>query len=341
MEKREQLTVPSNSIKREAWIDILRGLAVFMVVLGHLYKGYYYHLVANPIKMPAFYFITGYVASIDKSLLHIVKRRALGLFIPMLVFSLFPIRILYYLLIRQETVATGNYLMGFVEGSINWFIYSFFVSTVLFVAIYKVVNGNHILLGIGGIVCFIIGIMTKNTSFMAIWSLNTAFTSILFMYMGYEIRIHHWKFVNNKWIVMISFTIYVLLIWFSKEEFFAKTINFHLCEYYNIPVCLILVISGLVFARYCLIIICATCSKRIILFLTSFGQNTIVVYLASSTFNTIVIKLFNRLFRTDRLNFFICFLGATVSCLLGYLLSVFCRKYFPILLGVSRKPGNK
>lgn len=113
--------------QREDWVDILRGLSVFLVITGHLYTGYLYHLVVNPVKMPLFYFLAGYVIKPGKPLKDVLFSRLKTLFIPLFVFSLFPARAFYYLFVLKNTQTFNSYLLGFVDGSINWFIYSFFV----------------------------------------------------------------------------------------------------------------------------------------------------------------------------------------------------------------------
>ena len=336
MESKKRLPDPSKSSGREEWVDILRGLAVFMVILGHLYKGYYYHVVVNPIKMPVFYFIAGYVASIEKPLRQVVKKRIMGLFIPMFVFSLFPIRLFYYLVIQKNLTVTGSYLAGFIDGSINWFIYSFFISSILFACLYKVAKRNHLIFGIMSTICFAVGILSKDTSIMKIWSLNTALTSVLFMYMGYEFRINHWEIFNCRWIMITGVLVYFSLLGISMTFYKGKMLNYHLCSYYNLPVCFAMIASGIVVLRYVFIKLSTEWNGRFKTLVVRFGQNTIVVYLASSTFNAIIISGFKKFIGSEAPGFFICFIGAIISCMLGYMVSVFCRKHIPILLGVRK-----
>lgn len=336
MERKKKITDPLNSIGREEWVDILRGIAVFMVILGHLYKGYYYHVVVNPVKMPVFYFIAGYVASIDKPLRQIVKKRIMGLFIPMFVYSLFPIRLFYYLIIQKNLTVTGNYLAGFIDGSINWFIYSFFIASILFACVYKVVKGNHLIFGIICILCFAVGILTKDTSIMKIWSLNTALTSVLFMYMGYEFRINHWEIFNYRWTMITCVIVYCSLLGMSMGFYKGETLNYHLCSYYNLPICFAMTVSGIAVLRYGFIKLSAEWNGRFKTLLVRFGQNTIVVYLASSTFNAVVVYGFKRILGTESPGFLICFAGAIICCMLGFMVSVFCRKHIPIFLGIRK-----
>lgn len=48
--------------KRLDWIDALRALAIFLVILGHCAPNCYtYFLFTSPLKMPLFFVITGFV----------------------------------------------------------------------------------------------------------------------------------------------------------------------------------------------------------------------------------------------------------------------------------------
>ena len=55
--------VVNNSFQeRKDWIDIIRGLAVVLVVIGHAApESYPFFLLTSPIKMPLFFVISGYL----------------------------------------------------------------------------------------------------------------------------------------------------------------------------------------------------------------------------------------------------------------------------------------
>lgn len=322
--------------EREEWVDILRGIAVFMVILGHLYKGYYYHLSVNPLKMPMFYFLAGYVTKFNKPIKNAVLTRARTLFIPMLVFSLFPVRALYYLIVLKDMEVFANYIKGFATGSINWFIYSFFVSSIMFALIGKLTKGNKYLFGIICAILFAIGILTKDIPAMDLWCVNTALTGLLFMYIGYIVKETNSKYLDKLWISIICVSCYASLLWLSTIYYNGKAINYHLCEYYSIPICMILIVSGIYFSRYITKKCCEKTKNRVKDFFVSFGQNTIVVYLASSTFNSVVLVAFRKLLHTSEPSFIYCVIGAIFSCTFGFFVSVICRKYAPFLLGIKR-----
>lgn len=50
------------SLKRKIWVDLLRGFAMLLVIMGHIAKTEsIFFLLTSPFKMPLFFAITGYV----------------------------------------------------------------------------------------------------------------------------------------------------------------------------------------------------------------------------------------------------------------------------------------
>lgn len=321
---------------RAEWVDVLRGIAVFLVVLGHIFVRYPFHLIVNPIKMPIIYFIAGYVASFSKPLKQIAMNRFKQLFIPLLVFSLFPLRILYYLFITKSTASLLNYLYQFSVGKINWFIYSFFISSVLFAAAFKLVKGNKAAFGGICLAFFIVGILTKDIPVMDIWCINTALTGMLFMYCGFLMKNHQVYAFDSKIIVSLNAIVYIVLIWVSYQFYNGMELNFHTCEYYNIVICLCLFFTGVVVCRFAAIQFCSKCQGCLKRFLVQFGQNTIVVYLIAPYYSAAVYYGINILLHQQNPGFFLSFIVATVSCILGYYTSLLCKRYFPFLLGIKK-----
>jgi len=81
-----------DQVKRIEWLDIAKGVAIFLVVLGHSgespIKGYVY-----AFHMPLFFMLAGYTAALSytrrKSPLSFIKGRFVSLFVPMVTWALF------------------------------------------------------------------------------------------------------------------------------------------------------------------------------------------------------------------------------------------------------------
>lgn len=323
--------------QREDWVDILRGLSVFFVISGHLYAGYFYHLVVNPVKMPMFYFLAGYVIKRGKTLKDVIITRMRTLFIPLLVFSLFPVRAFYYLFIIKNTQTFSRYLLGFVDGSINWFIYSFFISSVLFYALCCVFENRMAAVGIVSLFCFTIGVLTKDVNWMNVWSINTALTGVLFLYMGNAFKGIQQRVMNRRNIQLLCTFTYALLLVFSYLYYPGKVVNFHLVKYYNVPIVLCLAVSGILLLIKLTKVYCESSSSWFQRCLCVFGRNTLVVYLFSSTLNSVVLMVYRNILGAKSPGLILSLAGAAFSCILGTLISELCRRYAPFLLGLKNK----
>ena len=85
--------------KRIAWIDVLKGICMVMIVVSHaglrpLWFSYFY--------VYGFYFISGYTFS-NKSLTAFLKKKIARLYIPYLVAQLIAIPVYYF-----EKVVSGG-----------------------------------------------------------------------------------------------------------------------------------------------------------------------------------------------------------------------------------------
>ena len=82
---------PNQNInKRKEWVDLIRALAMFFVIFGHII-GWVpaYFVYTSPIKIPLFFVITGYVFNYErKSTVDFLKNLFFKLIIPWLVLSI-------------------------------------------------------------------------------------------------------------------------------------------------------------------------------------------------------------------------------------------------------------
>ena len=102
--------------KRLGWVDGLRGLAVFLVVLGHLYKGFpLIFPFCTLIAMPMFYFLAGYVFHEGKPLGAFLKGLFFRLYVPYLIFSLLPLKSML-LLLNGDLSGLVEYWKDFFSG---------------------------------------------------------------------------------------------------------------------------------------------------------------------------------------------------------------------------------
>lgn len=188
-----------NNNDRIAWIDIARGIGIFLVVLGHCispsnpanYVIYCFH-------MPLFFILSGYGFNSTQQFYGFIKKKSKAL--------LFPYISTIALLIVIWS-AFADYKLGFLDsghpiysilygsgrdtaqlGIINvgpiWFLLALFSANIIFWTILHITKGS---LYKSGLLVIILAAIGKNLSSInnMPWSLDIALVAQLFMFFGY------------------------------------------------------------------------------------------------------------------------------------------------------------
>lgn len=117
--------------KRIEWLDVLKVIAIYLVVLGHCtHADHQTHMygVIYSLHMPLFFMISGYL---DKDRDHNILHEMKTLMVPYVLLTLlyFPIYAVY----NRHTTFVTDYAMKFITGNAAWFIPALFVMKVFFV----------------------------------------------------------------------------------------------------------------------------------------------------------------------------------------------------------------
>lgn len=197
MEKEIQLKESKIRIK---WIDYLKAIGIFLVVLGH----------SNPLSsirkwiysfhMPLFFIVSGLTFNPEKynNTKEFMKHKAKTILLPYLMINLFTIPFyLYYFKILNFTSVTildifkgiliaNNDIIVLVNGP-TWFLPTLFLTDVLLYLIYKIFKGNKSNIAIIGIFLLLIGYVESITSGDIImpWHLNSIPVCTFFTVIGF------------------------------------------------------------------------------------------------------------------------------------------------------------
>lgn len=223
----EQSTEDIVKNKRIEYIDIARGIAIILMVFGHL--GFLWNIqpVRNAIysfHMPLFIIISGLFFNEKDKLKDLLKKIGKKLLLPYIV-TIVITNLLYSIvhkeefilinLIKQTVLASSNYLRFAPEiASVNqlWFITFLAMIRILFYTINKICN-NDIQKGIVCLLFTIEGMVLAKISIFLPWSLDIALATIIFYYVGYIIKKYNCleKIINTK-IVLCVF----IVIWYAR-----------------------------------------------------------------------------------------------------------------------------
>ena len=188
------MTFSSKTKERIDWIDYAKALGVFLVIMGHTYKGYSFIGWIYSFHMPLFFFLSGTTLKIEQiSCKEFFKKRVKALLIPYILYSA-----VYIILEVVKGALNGN-----IDGTMKyflrdafwirgeqatiglWFLPLLFLVEVLLMAVCKGIRNKNLR---AGTVLFItvIGFLYADKIGKALpWGLDAAFVVIFFLYAGY------------------------------------------------------------------------------------------------------------------------------------------------------------
>ena len=107
------MTFSSKTKERIDWIDYAKALGVFLVIMGHTYKGYSFIGWIYSFHMPLFFFLSGTTLKIEQiSCKEFFKKRVKALLIPYILYSA-----VYIILEVVKGALNGN-----IDGTMKYFL---------------------------------------------------------------------------------------------------------------------------------------------------------------------------------------------------------------------------
>ena len=337
---------------RKLWIDLLRGIAMLLVIWGHIDRTHRLFFVStSPFKIPMFFAITGYVFN-DKN--GNTKEFFRNLFtrtiIPWLILSVIWINIPVAFM-KGGINEAYTVMYNFVSGKTSWFIPCYIVTEILFFLVRKYVKSTPaqycalVLLTLLGIVFGRLGIMRFAL-------VDVACTSMGFVLFGYWFKNNEEKirslFSGAK--MYIPLGVYLFFIVLNLTVFERKTMDVHTNKYFNYPVNGAMVFTSILFlfliAGYYNEYLSAEKNlsdhkisvKNIFSWITFVGQNTLVFYITHSTLRKIgraFLSLFGITLPKNTPAFIMTMI---ILCFSLTVESMFINKYLPFAVG-KRKTG--
>lgn len=213
-----------NSNGRLQEIDIVRGITIFLVVLGH--AGISNSLLAEVLgdfRMPLFFVVSGYLFSTSKYLENtkrLIKEKFRSLLIPYISFCLMSAAIWYLVLtLQKQEIEWRRPFLGMMYGNGNWiignipvwFLICLFCAFVIFRMVLKYTKKYSPFIRL--IIFGLIGIVGYEVS-RVVWlpfSFDIALVAILFMFVGNQLKEKRILY-NDKAMKIISIISLFMLI---------------------------------------------------------------------------------------------------------------------------------
>lgn len=197
-------------------IDVLKGIGIILVVLGHLIGGFGFDMIFL-FHMPLFFFISGFLFK-KQPLKKYLSKKTIALIVPYFTFLtiLYPC---YYHLEESDNILKyfgkafigGNFLN---KGLIAfWFITCLFLTQQLFNLLATKIKSEKTI-GFIILICFLISYINSEfyDSFWLPWNANVVFAAIPFFYFGYIAK--NDKLKTPSYLLIISFITILALIYF-------------------------------------------------------------------------------------------------------------------------------
>lgn len=347
------------SKKRIETIDILKGIAILTVVIGHSGFGTIVPRYFSSFHMQIFFVLSGflYVPGKFHSLSELLKRKAKTLLIPYVFFA--SITIISCLLITG--IYQSNYfdfpycLVGLVYSNrsifpINgglWFLQCLFLVEVMFWIIESKVSRRISFFII--VILWVLAFLQSKYAIVLPFSLDSALSAIVFYYIGYKIRNQIKRIIHKKEahkLRLVTMSIFFLILGVILA-FINEPVNPRTCEYGNYflyYVCALSTIVGLAMAVRLLETVNLKCVVVIKEFLIKCGKDSIVFLgfnqLAISSLYWTLNQLFtyNTMLQKGCRNIFICILSIIM---LYFITCFFSGTVLRLLIGKKNEMGGK
>ena len=215
--------------KRIEWIDILKGIAIISVIVGHR-TWISYGIAPAVLKIwiysfhiPLFFFLSGYTFSIKGNITFgkFLLKKVKTILIPMVFFSIVSILAnygFYSILLKNKgrnpkVIIEG--LLGIIlqkrSGACSgalWFLACLFVAEIIMYAIVRLAKNNIKIITLLIVISFCIGMAwIKLTNILLPWDVEIAFVAVLFIGFGYLAKQFLSKSNINRWLCLIFFTV--------------------------------------------------------------------------------------------------------------------------------------
>lgn len=326
----------NNSIERVQWLDIAKGIGIFLVVIGHTGLTKVIATWIWSFHMPLFFILSGFSFTFTKSpsLIKFIKKRIRNLLIPYIIFSL--IVYLWSLLINYELFRL-NYSELFLgwRGLALWFIPVLFCTEIIYFVISKTLN--NILLLFVVIFSLLIGYFFYENNIHFLFKFEVVFTSIFFYYIGNKFlkKIVCFFFKFDTFILFIMSFCFLLLsillsyINYPGLDMAYNYIGIFYITYVNAVVgTVFIVITSVVIERY---LYSFYYLGTVILFL---GVNSLIVL----SFHQVVLMTYKKLFiNFNFMPYFNSSLRHILMWITVFLLAFLINTEFPWILGKNYK----
>ena len=288
------------SSQRESYIDVVRGLAIIFVVLGHLGMPAFAHSFIYGFHMPLFFILSGYLYSSSKQTnvpflqyTHIKARAYLFPYVILALVNFFANLLmekvqlspsdlwisskshLYWLLLTNDAYGISPNCEAL------WLLPCFFLVSVGFYLIQK--QSTLVRSALMFVLCLLQAIFIVGNVQLP-WHLNILPVCILFVYVGWFIR--HYKLLDRPFYVFAV----LLILGVTGSILNPVYLDLNHMSFGNLPLCL----CGAIGMSYSILYICKHWLIKSFL-LELYGRNTLPIMGLHMLLSSLILLVLNRI----------------------------------------------
>ena len=319
---------------RLEWVDLLRGIAMLLVIWGHVDRtNYLFFAITGPFKMPLFFAITGYVFN-DRNgnLKTFFSKLVRSIVVPWVILSLVWLKLLYAVL-QGKFSNIPVYVYNFISGKDLWFMPCIIIAEVFFFFVLKVTSKAQIrvliMITIGAL-----GIVMSEIGVGRFAMIDVACTAQLYLLFGYwfktnELPLRKLLSVSNCLALGI---VYLGLLILSMKMYPGSSIDVHTNRYYNYPLCMTMIFVSLLF-----LFAVAPWIKVKLNWIKFVGRNTLIFYIAHYHARSLLSHGINYVGLSIPQTFMSNVLVFAYICISMSIVSLAVNRWAPFILGRSKR----
>lgn len=316
--------------KRFDELDIMKGIGITLIVIGHLEPGTYLMRFVYSFHLFLFFMCSGFVGTryVERCFVEIVKGNVKRLLLPYLVWSILSQFVDLLFGIIDFGQAARNIL--FLDANVGWnaalwFLVSLFWADTICALIVRLIRWAQFIAG-GVVIMLWMLFAVSNVSIF--WGLYTVPVAAIFWLFGYWMNVYgiHEKMMKNNICLIISGGV-LLVVNICCGVIFNQVISIYHIRYYNIPLTIVAGIAGVLFLMPFSILL--NNNGKFAGILIFYGKNTLTIlcthYFILRLIGTVSKKLIgHNLWR---------YTSTPKSIFLAVMVIV---AYYPILIGIGK-----
>lgn len=220
--------------QRIAWIDLLKGFSICLIILFHIdFAPRYVLNITAPLGMATFFFASGYTFHHASTFIAHLLKKLRTLLLPWLIFGSFNIILTQFLTFSEQISLKEQFFYFFLQIRAKndglWFFPCMFMTSCLFYFTSKYIKNLYILIIVHFFLLLCGMVYTLNGGTPIPWHIQTLGAGSFYMLLGYLYRLKETQlsFLHNPNILAVIGLAFVFFDILHQALYPSEQITFH------------------------------------------------------------------------------------------------------------------